>query len=59
MGNLTDKEYLDQMKQYIESIKAQQEAAPDEAYKYAESALKRMGVINSNGTTKKKIVSWE
>ena len=59
MGNMTDKEYLDQMKQYIDSLKAQQQTAPDEAYKYAESALKRMGVINNNGTSKKKIVSWE
>ncbi len=52
-------EYAAQMKEYVDSLKKQMVQNPIQAKKEAKSALVRTGVLNSNGKTKKKIVSWE
>lgn len=58
---LRKEEYLfaKEMESYIETLKNQQKMSQDDAYEDAKNALKRTGVINRNGNTKKKIVSWE
>ena len=51
-----DDEKLAEMDAYIESLRK----APDnQAKEDAIKALKRTGVLNSKGTVKRKIVSWE
>ena len=51
-----DKELISEMDAYILKLKQQPKT---EAKGHAIKALKRTGVLNSNGRTKKKIVSWE
>ena len=58
---LRKEEYLfaKEMESYIKTLRNQQKVSQDDAYADAKEALKRTGVINRNGNTKKKIVSWE
>lgn len=51
-----DKETLSEMDAYIVKLKKQSKTA---AKTHAVTALKRTGVLSSNGNSKKKIVSWE
>lgn len=51
--------YAENMRAYVEKLEKQAKASTSQAKKDATKALKKTGVINRNGSSKKKIVSWE
>lgn len=54
-----EKIFAEKMKLYIRKLESQAEFSEVQAKKDAKKALLETGVINKNGTIKKKIVSWE
>lgn len=54
-----DMSFANGMREYIAEIKRFQEESPSQSQKDAKAALRRTGVLTSNGTVRKKIVSWE
>lgn len=60
-AKITDDEliYSKGLQEYLKMLQKQKNDDPEEAKKDAIKALKKTGVINKNGTPKKKIVSWE
>lgn len=51
--------YAQQMKAYVEKLEEQAKYSKEDAKKEAKEALIATGVINENGSSKTKIVSWE
>lgn len=51
--------YAKNMKAYVEKLEKQAKLSTNQAKEDATRALKKTGVINCNGSSKKKIVSWE
>lgn len=51
--------FAEQMREYVERLEEQAKTSTNQAKKDAVRALKETGVINNNGSSKKKIVSWE
>lgn len=51
--------FVEQMRIYVKNLEEQAETSESQAKMDAKKALKHTGVINNNGTSKKKIVSWE
>ncbi len=51
--------FAEQMREYVEKLEEQAKTSKSQAKKDAVKALKETGVINNNGSSKKKIVSWE
>lgn len=54
-----EKVFAEKMKIYVEKLERQAQDSEEQAKKEARKALRETGVINKNGTIKKKIVSWE
>ena len=51
--------FVKEMELYVQKLKMQSQTSKKQAQADAKKALKKTGVINKNGTAKKKIVSWE
>ncbi|MDE5994692.1 MAG: hypothetical protein K2G60_04180 [Oscillospiraceae bacterium] len=51
--------FAEQMREYVARLEEQAKTSKTQAKKDAVKALKETGVINNNGSSKKKIVSWE
>lgn len=51
--------YAREMQAYVKTLKKQSRESSSVAKRNAINALKKTGVINSNGSAKVKIVSWE
>lgn len=51
--------YAQKMKAYVEKLEEQAKCSKEDAKKEAKEALIATGVINENGSSKTKIVSWE
>lgn len=51
--------FAEQMREYVEQLEQEAKTSKEKARKDAVKALKETGVINNNGSAKKKIVSWE
>ena len=51
--------YAQQMRAYVEKLEEQAKHSKEDAKKEAKKALIATGVINENGSSKTKIVSWE
>lgn len=54
-----EKVFAENMRIYVEELEKRALSSKEQAKKDAKKALKETGVINKNGTVKKKIVSWE
>ncbi len=54
-----EKVFAEKMKIYVERLEKQALDSEEQAKEDAKKALRETGVINKNGTIKKKIVSWE
>lgn len=54
----SDKEYIQEMKSYIDHLKQKYDNSPENAAIEAKEALIRTGVLESDGSPKKSIVSW-
>lgn len=54
-----EKVFAEKMKIYVEKLEKQAKESEQQAKEDAKKALRETGVINKNGTIKKKIVSWE
>ncbi len=57
---ISDEEiFVGKMRLYVEKLEQQARNSKEQATNDAIKALKETGVINENGSSKKKIVSWE
>ena len=54
-----EKRYLRDMERYIKRLEDEQVKSKESAYREAQEALIRTGVMDKDGKMKKKIVSWE
>lgn len=54
-----EKIFVGKMRLYVEKLEQQARNSKEQATNDAIKALKETGVINENGSSKKKIVSWE
>lgn len=54
-----EKVFAEKMKIYVEKLERQARDSEEQAKQDAKKALRETGVIDKNGTIKKKIVSWE
>lgn len=56
---IENNQYIKEMAKYVKKMETMQKDSPEEAKLEARKALIKTGVINRNGTAKRKIVSWE
>ncbi len=54
-----EKEYAQKMEIYVTQLENQAKTSREDAINEAEKALIATGVINADGSAKRKIVSWE
>lgn len=54
-----EKSFAEQMKEYVERLRRQAKTSKETAAQEAMKALIETGVLNSDGSPKKRIVSWE